>query len=68
MGEPVYGPRDVPDIVAFRELGLPFWLAGSFGNSGKLAEALDLGAQGIQVEQLLHSAKSLVSVRKSNLA
>ena len=28
---------------------LPFWLAGSYGSPGKLAEALRLGAAGIQV-------------------
>ena len=48
-GEPVYGPRDVADLEKIRELGLPFWLAGSFGQPGKLAEALRLGAAGIQV-------------------
>jgi len=48
-GEPVYGPRDVPDLAKIRELGLPFWLAGSYGQPGKLAEALQLGAAGIQV-------------------
>lgn len=49
QGEPVYGPRDTPDLEKFRALGLPFWLAGSYGQPGKLAEALRLGAQGIQV-------------------
>lgn len=48
-GEPVYGIRDVPDLEKIRELGLPFWLAGSFGRAGKLAEARQLGAVGIQV-------------------
>jgi nitronate monooxygenase len=48
-GEPVYGPRDVPDLEKIRELGLPFWLAGSYGDPDKLAEALSLGATGIQV-------------------
>ena len=48
-GEPVYGPRDVPDLEKIRELGLPFWLAGSYGRPGKLAEAQALGAAGIQV-------------------
>ena len=47
-GEPVYGPRDVPDLQKFRELGLPFWLAGAYGRPGKLAEALGHGATGIQ--------------------
>lgn len=48
-GEPVYGPRDVPDLEKIRELGLPFWLAGSYGAPDKLAEARRLGAAGIQV-------------------
>ncbi|MDO9541047.1 MAG: nitronate monooxygenase [Kiritimatiellia bacterium] len=48
-GEPVYGPRDVPELDKIRALGLPFWLAGSYGQPGKLAEALRLGATGIQV-------------------
>ena len=48
-GEPVYGPRDVADLEKIRELKLPFWLAGSYGRPGKLAEALSLGAAGIQV-------------------
>ncbi|MCC6821979.1 MAG: nitronate monooxygenase [Verrucomicrobia subdivision 3 bacterium] len=48
-GEPVYGPRDVPDLEKIRELGLPFWLAGSYGAPDKLTEARRLGAAGIQV-------------------
>lgn len=48
-GEPVYGPRDVPDMAKIRDLGLPFWLAGSYGQPGKLAEAIRQGAAGIQV-------------------
>lgn len=48
-GEPIYGARDVPDLEKIRELGLPFWLAGSYGDPDKMAEALRLGAAGIQV-------------------
>jgi NAD(P)H-dependent flavin oxidoreductase YrpB (nitropropane dioxygenase family) len=48
-GEPVYGERDVVELDKIRALGLPFWLAGSYGVAGKLAEALSLGAAGIQV-------------------
>jgi nitronate monooxygenase len=48
-GEPVYGERDVVDLKKLRELGLPFWLAGGFGSSQKLADALAAGAAGIQV-------------------
>ncbi len=49
IGEPVYGPRDIPDLQKIKEIGLPFWLAGSFGRPGKLAEALETGAVGVQV-------------------
>ena len=49
QGEPIYGEKDIPDLEAFRELGLPFWLAGSYAHSKKLQEALDLGAAGVQV-------------------
>ncbi|MBN9504119.1 MAG: 2-nitropropane dioxygenase [Armatimonadetes bacterium 55-13] len=48
-GQPVYGPRDIPNLDQIRELGLPFWFAGSFGSPEKLRQALDLGAQGIQI-------------------
>lgn len=48
-GEPVYGPRDVPDLARIAELQLPFWLAGSRGTPAGLAEARRLGAEGIQV-------------------
>jgi NAD(P)H-dependent flavin oxidoreductase YrpB (nitropropane dioxygenase family) len=48
-GEPLYGLRDIPDLEKIFALGLPFWLAGSFGRPGKLAEARALGAAGIQV-------------------
>jgi nitronate monooxygenase len=48
-GEPIYGARDIPELEKIRALGLPFWLAGSFGRPGKLAEAQRLGAAGIQV-------------------
>lgn len=47
-GEPIFGERDYPDLAEIHELGLPFWLAGSFGRPGRLAEAQALGANGIQ--------------------
>jgi len=49
LGEPVYGPRDVPNLAEIAELGLPFWLAGSFADPEKLIEAKNQGAAGIQV-------------------
>ena len=51
-GEPVYGPRDEVDLAKMRDLGLPFWLAGGAGRPGRLQEALDQGATGIQVGTL----------------
>ncbi len=48
-GEPQYGERDVVDLAKMRELGLPFWLAGSYGSPERLKEALAEGAAGIQV-------------------
>jgi len=48
-GEPVYGPRDVPDFSKIAELGLPFWLAGSRADPEGLAAAKSVGAVGIQV-------------------
>lgn len=51
-GEPVYGARDVVDLDAMRDLGVPFWLAGGYGTPQQLAEALAAGAAGIQVGTL----------------
>ncbi len=48
-GEPVYGPRDAVDLAAIAELGLPFWLAGSYGSHDKVRDAIDRGATGVQV-------------------
>ena len=49
QGEPIYGPRDVPELAKIREIGLPFWLAGSYALPEKLAEARQLGAAGVQI-------------------
>jgi NAD(P)H-dependent flavin oxidoreductase YrpB (nitropropane dioxygenase family) len=48
-GEPVYGPRDRPDLARLRALGLPFWLAGGKATAEALALAREVGAQGVQV-------------------
>ncbi len=48
-GQPVYGPRDEPELAKFRALGLPFWLAGERASPERLAEARALGAAGVQV-------------------
>lgn len=48
-GQPVYGPRDRADPAQLIRLGLPFWMAGGFGNPEGLREALASGAAGVQV-------------------
>jgi hypothetical protein len=55
-GEPVYGERDRVNIEELRALGVPFWLAGGYGNAEKLREALDQGAAGCRWEPRLRSA------------
>lgn len=51
-GEPIYGERDNVDLMKLGELGLPFWVAGGAGSPERLAEALSIGATGIQVGTL----------------
>jgi nitronate monooxygenase len=48
-GEPVYGERDVADLEAIAEVGLPFWLAGGYGEPEQVVAALEAGAAGVQV-------------------
>ncbi len=48
-GEPVYGERDLADPAAVAQLGVPFWLAGSYGTPERLACARSVGARGVQV-------------------
>ena len=48
-GEPIYGERDKVNLAEMRELGVPFWLAGGYGNADKVKEALEQGAAGVQV-------------------
>jgi len=48
-GEPIYGERDVPDLAAINNLGLPFWLAGSRGDPEAVRDALSQGATGVQI-------------------
>lgn len=51
-GEPVYGPRDEANLTALARIGLPFWLAGGYGEPEKVRSALDAGAAGVQVGTL----------------
>ncbi|HBA84204.1 MAG TPA: 2-nitropropane dioxygenase [Verrucomicrobia bacterium] len=48
-GQPIYGPRDAVNMDVIREIGLPFWLAGSYGAPDRMKEALAAGASGVQV-------------------
>ncbi len=48
-GEPVYGPRDEADLATIAALGRPFWLAGSYADPQRVAEALAAGAAGVQI-------------------
>lgn len=48
-GEPIYGERDVVDLPKLRELNVPFWLAGGYGNAEGVCRALEAGATGVQV-------------------
>lgn len=51
-GEPIYGPKDIADLEKMKKLGLPFWLAGTYGNPAKVKAALESGAAGVQVGTL----------------
>ena len=46
---PQFGQKDIPNIEKIKKLGKPFWLAGGYASPMKLKEALELGANGIQV-------------------
>ncbi|MDG4866084.1 hypothetical protein P8605_48825, partial [Streptomyces sp. T-3] len=36
-GDPIYGPRDFPDLAKMAALGIPFWLAGGTAHPARLA-------------------------------
>jgi len=48
-GQPIYGKRDEIDLNMIKQFGLPFWLAGGYDTPEQLQNALDAGANGIQV-------------------
>lgn len=48
QSDPSYGDRDSVDLAAIAAIGLPFWLAGSYGSAEGLRGAHDAGARGIQ--------------------
>ncbi len=51
-GEPCYGPKDTVDLSRIRELGLPFWVAGSCADPATLRKMKAEGAQGVQAGTL----------------
>lgn len=51
-GQPVYGPRDDADLGRLAAIGVPFWLAGGYGEPGRVREALAAGAAGVQIGTL----------------
>jgi len=46
---PIYGLKDEIDYAKIASLGLPFWIGGNRASPVRFAEALNLGAQGVQV-------------------
>ncbi|MEU6996569.1 nitronate monooxygenase [Streptomyces sp. NPDC046465] len=49
QGEPVYGPRDHPDLTKMAKLDIPFWLAGGAAHPERLKAARAQGAAGVQI-------------------
>jgi NAD(P)H-dependent flavin oxidoreductase YrpB (nitropropane dioxygenase family) len=56
-GQPLYGDKDYANLERMRELDLPFWLAGGYGDHAGLARARQLGAQGVQVGSIFAMAE-----------
>jgi NAD(P)H-dependent flavin oxidoreductase YrpB (nitropropane dioxygenase family) len=55
-GEPIFGPRDEPDIGKVAKIGLPFWLAGGYSSPADVSRAISMGAAGVQVGTLFSLA------------
>lgn len=47
--EPIYGSKDVIDLEKIKELNLPFWLAGGYDTPNKVLDAIEAGAEGVQI-------------------
>ena len=52
IGQPIFGPRDDASVEKVAAVGLPFWLAGTFGTPEGLSAARAAGAVGVQVGTL----------------
>ena len=73
-----YGPLDEPNFQKIADVGLPFWLAGGRSTPESVANAIALGAQGVQVGSLFalsnesglldkYRQEMLAAARKGNL-
>lgn len=51
-GQVTFTEKDLADFEKVKAVGLPFWLAGGYGTPEKVAEALEIGAAGVQVGSL----------------
>lgn len=49
IGQPVYGSKDEVNFKKLQDLGIPFWIGGSYASPEGLTHAQSLGATGIQV-------------------
>ncbi|MBE1497584.1 NAD(P)H-dependent flavin oxidoreductase YrpB (nitropropane dioxygenase family) [Amycolatopsis lexingtonensis] len=49
QGQPLYDDRDIVEPRQMAGIGLPFWMAGSYGTPSGLTDALAGGAAGVQV-------------------
>jgi NAD(P)H-dependent flavin oxidoreductase YrpB (nitropropane dioxygenase family) len=47
-----YGPLDEANFGKIRDIGLPFWLAGGRATPDAVREAVEMGAEGVQVGSL----------------
>lgn len=56
-GQPMYSEKDYANLERMRELDVPFWLAGGYGNHAGLRRARDLGARGVQVGSIFAMAE-----------
>ena len=69
--QPVYGDRDNADLTKIAALGLPFWLAGGYGQPHRVRDALAAGAAGVQVGTLFALSREsglTVSLREQIVA
>lgn len=48
LGQPIYSEKDVANIEAIKNTGLPFWLGGGYDSKEKLDSAMKQGAAGVQ--------------------